>query len=62
VNSHALSVLEFGRVLAHVAERATSDTGAERVRALSPSSDRVHIEREHSRIAAVRAMRGSEGG
>lgn len=62
MNSHALSVLEFHRVLAFVAERATSNPGAERIRALSPSSDRVHIEQEHSRIAAVRALRGSEGG
>ena len=34
MNSHALSVLEFHRVLDVVADRATSEEGAERVRLL----------------------------
>ena len=60
MNRHALAVLEFPRVLEEVAGRARSGLGAERVRSLWPSTDRSWIEREHSRIAAVRALRGVE--
>ncbi len=42
-----------------VAGRASSELGAERVRSLRPTSDRAWIEREHSRVAAVRSI--SEG-
>ena len=56
MNSHALSVLEFPRTLALVSERAGSPLGAERVRELRPITDRDAIEREHSRVAAVRAL------
>ena len=57
MNRHALAVLEYPRVLDEVASRATSALGAERIRQLLPSTDRNWIEREHSRIAAVRALR-----
>src|SRR4051812_46121640 len=56
MNTHALNVLEFPRTLALVSERAGSALGAERVRELRPVSDRAAIEREHSRVAAVRAL------
>lgn len=56
MNSHALNVIEFPRTLALIAERAGSSLGAERVRGLSPSTDREAIEREHARVAAVRSL------
>lgn len=62
MNEHALTVLEFRRVLSLVAERASSALGAERVRALVPSTDRVWLEREHARVAAMRALVAGEGG
>ena len=55
MNSHALTVLEFPRVLELVAARATTDLGAERIRGLTPNTDRTALEREHARVAAVRA-------
>ncbi len=57
MNAHALAVLEFSRVLDLVAQRAASSLGAERVRALTPGTDRAWLEAEHGRVAAVRAMR-----
>ncbi len=57
MNAHALAVLEFSRVLDLVAQRAASTLGAERVRALTPGTDRAWLEAEHGRVAAVRAMR-----
>ncbi len=60
MNSHALSVLEFHRVLDVVAERATSEEGAERVRGLRPTTDRAWIEREQSRVFAARSLVASE--
>ncbi len=60
MNNHALSVLEFHRVLDVVAERATSEEGSERVRALRPTTDRAWIEREQSRVFAARALIASE--
>jgi DNA mismatch repair protein MutS2 len=60
MNSHALSVLEFHRVLDVVAERATSEEGAARVRALRPTTDRGWIEREQSRAFATRSLIASE--
>jgi DNA mismatch repair protein MutS2 len=56
VNEHALRVIEYPRVLALVAERATSELGAALIRQLVPQTDRETIEREHARVAAVRAM------
>ena len=60
MNRHALAVLEFPRVLDEVASHARSVLGAGRVRLLEPTVDRAWIEREHGRIAAVRAFRGGE--
>ncbi|MFL5630147.1 MAG: endonuclease MutS2 [Gemmatimonadaceae bacterium] len=60
MNSHALNVIEFPRTLAWIAERATSALGAERVRELRPHTDRNEIERELSRVAAVRSLISAE--
>ena len=62
MNTHALAVLEFPRVLALVSDRASSELGAARVRSFTPSSDIGALEREHARVAAMRAMVGDEGG
>lgn len=62
MNSHALNVLEYPRVLAVVADRATSTLGASRLRALTPSADIPWLEGEHRHVAAVRALVASEGG
>lgn len=62
MNAHALAVLEFDRVLALVAERASSAPGAERLRALRPTTDLTAAEAEHTRVAAMRALVESEGG
>ena len=56
MNSHALNVIEFPRTLGLISERAGSTLGAERVRELRPLTDRDAIEREHARVAAVRAL------
>ncbi len=55
MNSHALSVLELPRVLDVVAGFASSNLGAASVRALVPSADIAHLEREHARVSAMRA-------
>src|SRR6202171_3467129 len=60
MNTHALNVIEFPRTLALIAERAISPLGAERVRELRPVTDRDAIEREHARVAAVRALMSAE--
>jgi DNA mismatch repair protein MutS2 len=60
MDSHALEVIEFPRVLEIAAGRATSELGALRVLALSPVPDRGWIDREHSRVAAVRAATTGE--
>ncbi len=60
MNAHALTVLEFPRTLALIAERATSPLGAERVKELRPAFNRNAIELEHSRVAAVRALLSAE--
>ncbi len=62
MNSHALTVLEFDRVLEVAAARASSDVGSERVRALRPATDRDWIEREQTRVFSVRALILTEGG
>ena len=56
MNPHALGVLEFPRLLEVVAARATSVLGAGRVRAASPMTDRAWLDREHTRVTAVRGM------
>ncbi|HEU4997025.1 MAG TPA: endonuclease MutS2 [Gemmatimonadaceae bacterium] len=60
MNRHALTVLEFPRVLDDVAARAISELGAEHVQALTPTTDVAWIEREHARIAAIRALREAD--
>ena len=55
MNAHALAVLEFPRLLELVAARATTELGAERVRALSPTTDRDWLDREHTRVTAMRS-------
>ncbi len=62
MNAHALGILEFPRLLAFVAGRATSAPGAAAVRALSPRTDRPWIEAEHARVDAMRALVSSEHG
>ncbi len=62
MNSHALRVLELPEVLSLVAGRAATAAGAARVRALSPTTDRVWIERELARVSAMRAMSAGEDG
>ena len=56
MNQHALGVLEFSAALDLVAGYALSTLGAERMRGLRPSTDATWIEREHSRVAAVRSI------
>lgn len=60
MNQHALTVLEFPRVLEAVAGHAVSELGASRIRDLQPVTDPDWLEREHSRVAAVRALRGGD--
>ena len=62
MNRHALAVLEFPRVLDLVADRCASGLGAERVRGMLPHDDRGVLEREHSRVAAVRALLDGDAG
>ncbi len=62
MNRHALTVLEFPRVLDLVAGRAHTPLGAERVRTLEPTTDRQWLLDEHARVAAVRSMLGGEQG
>ncbi|MEO7520921.1 MAG: Smr/MutS family protein [Gemmatimonas sp.] len=62
MNAHALGILEFPRLMAHVAGRASSAPGAAAVRALSPSMNRAWIESEHARVGAMRALVSSELG
>jgi len=60
MNSHALSVIEFGPALDVVAGHAGSALGAERVRELKPQSDRQWVEREHARVSAMRSLASSD--
>ena len=62
MNSHALAVLEFPRVLGVVAERASSSLGARRLRGAQPTTDLAWLASEHRRVAAMRALVASEGG
>ena len=69
--THALEVLEFARLLDHVAGHASSTPGAERIRALRPLRvGGTHVDRdealgalrsEHGRVAAMRALVAGEG-
>lgn len=60
MNAHALGVIEFERALDLVAGFASSSLGAGRVRESLPVSDRDWIEREHSRVSAMRAITSGE--
>ena len=60
MNAHALGVLEFSAALDLVAGFSSSPLGAERVREFTPRSDRDWIEREHARVAAMRALTEGE--
>lgn len=62
MNTHALSVLEFARVLDLVAERAGTVAGAERVRQLLPLDQTEAIEAEQRRVTAMRSLVESEEG
>jgi DNA mismatch repair protein MutS2 len=59
---HALSVLEFERVLDLVAGHASSAAGAARIRELQPLASEHGVAAEHTRVEAMRAVVGSEGG
>jgi DNA mismatch repair protein MutS2 len=60
MNAHALGILELARALDVVAQRAASALGADRVRALAPSTDREWLRAEHLRVAAVGAILGGD--
>jgi DNA mismatch repair protein MutS2 len=62
MNTHALAVLEFSRVLELVATRASTATGAARIRSLLPGSDVSALETEQARTAAVRTLIEAESG
>ena len=59
---HALTVLEFSRVLDLVAGHASSAAGAARTRELQPLLSEREVAGEHARVEAMRAMVGSEAG
>lgn len=56
LNRHALDVLEFGEVLAGVADRALSDLGKERVLSLVPQTRLAPVQAELSRVAETAAF------
>jgi DNA mismatch repair protein MutS2 len=60
MNSHALGILEFDRLRRTVAAFARSAPGIAVVRALAPSHDREWIEREQTRVVAMRALYEAE--
>jgi DNA mismatch repair protein MutS2 len=62
MNAHALTVLEFERVLELVAGRASSAAGAARVRELRPTTVVAEADVEHARVTAMRSLRDSERG
>jgi DNA mismatch repair protein MutS2 len=62
MNAHALGILEFDRLLRHVAGRAGSAPGAAAIRALRPVTDRPWIEAEHERVRAMLALVASDVG
>ena len=66
VQAHALDVLEFARLLDHVAGHASTSPGAARIRSLRPTrvggthldrADALHLlHGEHTRVAAMRSL------
>ena len=61
IESHALRVLELDAALALVGGHAATELGAERVRGFRPRIDRAVLEREHARVAAMRALLTDDG-
>jgi len=72
VQAHALEVLEFPRLLDHIAGYASSSAGAARIRALRPTrvggtrpereEALIALRAEHARVVAMRAViAGAEG-
>jgi DNA mismatch repair protein MutS2 len=59
---HALTVLEFSRVLDLVAGHASSAAGAERTRELQPLTSEYDVAAEHARVEAMRAIVESDAG
>lgn len=62
MNAHALTVLQFDKVLDVVAGHASSALGSAHVRALSPGVALDAAEGELGRVAAMRALVGSDEG
>ena len=62
MNAHALTVRQFHRVLDVVAGHASSSLGAARVRASEPAGDIGLLERELTRVAALRTLVASDEG
>ena len=60
MNAHALAVLEFQRTVDVVAGHASSAPGAAHIRELRPADDIAEIEREHARVAAMRALASAD--
>lgn len=60
MNAHALGILEFPRLLAHVAGKAHSAPGAASVRRRTPDTGRDAISAEHQRVNAMRTMLQSD--
>lgn len=56
MNAHALRVIEFPAALELVAGKASSALGADRVRELSPHTERAWLDREHSRVTVARTL------
>lgn len=56
MNSHALAVLEFSRVVDLIAARTHSSLARASVESLRPSDDFAWVGAEHSRVTAVRAF------
>jgi DNA mismatch repair protein MutS2 len=61
-DGHALRILELDAALGLVGARAATELGAQRVRSMRPHGDRAELEREHARVAAMRALVRGDGG
>jgi DNA mismatch repair protein MutS2 len=62
MNPHALNVLEYREALELVARGASSELGADAVRALEPSQDLGYIVPELSRVEEMRTFLGGDTG
>ncbi len=56
MSDHALTVLDFHRALEQVAGRATSEAGRAAVLSMRPSTDRVWVDRELTRVSETEAF------